>query len=113
VRPFIPTWIDMGLNILDPVQPRAVGMEPEGLKRDFGDKLTFHGGIDLQYTLPFGTVAEVQAEVKRYIEALAPGGGYIVSPAHNVQSDVPPANLVAIRDAILEYGWYPINGQAS
>lgn len=111
VRPFVPTWIEMGLNILDPVQPRAAGMEPEGLKRDFGDMLTFHGGIDLQYTLPFGTVAEVKAEVKRYIEALGPGGGYIVSPAHNVQSDVPPANLVAIRDAILEFGWYPVNGK--
>jgi uroporphyrinogen decarboxylase len=83
-------------------------MEPEGLKKDFGDKLVFHGGIDLQHTLPFGTPNEVKAEVKRYIQALAPGGGYIVAAAHYVQSDVPPANLVAIRDAIHEYGYYPI-----
>jgi uroporphyrinogen decarboxylase len=99
------------LNILDPIQPRAKGMEPEGLKRDFGDQLVFHGGIDLQYTLPFGTTDEIMAEVKRYIQALAPGGGYIVAPAHNVQSDVPPANLVAIRDAIEEFGSYPITNK--
>ncbi len=67
VRPFVPTWIDLGLNILDPIQPRARGMEPEGLKRDFGSQLAFHGGIDLQYTLPLGTPDEVKAEVKRYI----------------------------------------------
>jgi uroporphyrinogen decarboxylase len=108
VRPFIPAWIEMGLNVLDPIQPRARGMEPEGLKLDFGERLVFHGGVDLQHTLPFGTPDEVAAEVRRYIQALAPGGGYIVAPAHNVQSDVPPANLVAIRDAIQEYGRYPI-----
>jgi uroporphyrinogen decarboxylase len=83
-------------------------MEPEDLKRDFGERLVFHGGIDLQHTLPFGTEEEVCAEVRRYIRALAPGGGYVVAPAHNVQSDVPPANLVAIRDAIATYGRYPI-----
>jgi uroporphyrinogen decarboxylase len=108
VRPFIPAWIEMGLDILDPIQPRVRGMEPEGLKRDFGDRLVFHGGIDLQHTLPFGTADEVCGEVRGYIRALAPGGGYIVAPAHNVQSDVPPSNLVAIRDAIEAYGKYPI-----
>lgn len=108
VRPFIPTWIEMGLDILDPIQPKAVGMEPEALKQDFGDKLSFHGGIDIQNILPFGTQQEVIEEVKRYISVLAPGGGYIVAPAHNVQSDVPPQNLAAIRDAIAEYGNYPI-----
>jgi uroporphyrinogen decarboxylase len=108
VRPFLATWIEMGLNILDPIQPRARGMEPMGLKKDFGEQLIFHGGIDLQHTLPFGTPEEVQAEVRRYIQTLGPGGGYIVSPAHNVQSDVPPANLVAIRDTVEAYGNYPI-----
>lgn len=83
-------------------------MEPAGLKADFGTQLVFHGGIDIQHTLPFGTPDEVMQEVRRYIETLAPGGGYIVAPAHNVQSDVPPANLVAIRDAINEYGYYPL-----
>ncbi|RPI87269.1 MAG: uroporphyrinogen decarboxylase [Chloroflexi bacterium] len=108
IRPFIPTWIEMGLDILDPIQPRARGMEPEGLKRDFGEILVFHGGLDIQSTLPFGTTEEVAEEVKRYIKALAPGGGYIIAPAHNVQSDVPPQNLVAVRDAIRDHGTYPI-----
>jgi uroporphyrinogen decarboxylase len=108
VRPFIPSWIDMGLDILDPIQPRAQGMGPGPLKRDFGDRLTFHGGIDLQQTLPFGSVEDVANEVRDHIHALAPGGGYIVAPAHNVQGDVPPRNLVAIRDAIKEHGCYPV-----
>jgi uroporphyrinogen decarboxylase len=109
VRPFISTWMALGLDILDPIQPRAVGMDPAGLKRDFGDRLVFHGGIDIQHVLPFGSPEEVGAEVKRYIEVLGPGGGYIVAPAHNVQSDVPPENLVAIRDAIEAYGTYPLS----
>lgn len=108
IRPILPSWIDLGLDILNPIQPLAKGMEPEGLKKDFGQQLTFHGGIDLQFLLPNGTREEVMAEVQRYIRALAPGGGYIVSPAHNVQSDVPPENLVAIRDAVQRFGQYPI-----
>jgi uroporphyrinogen decarboxylase len=108
VRPFLPSWIQMGLDILNPIQPQARGMEPEGLKRDFGAELVFHGGIDLQQVLPFGTPQEVGQAARRYIRALGPGGGYIVAPAHNVQSDVPAANLVALRDAVLEYGTYPI-----
>jgi uroporphyrinogen decarboxylase len=101
VRPFISRWIEMGLDILDPIQPNAVGMSPKGLKADFGSRLTFHGGIDLQEVLPYGSVADVRQHVAQTIQALAPGGGYIVAPAHNVQSDVPPENLVAIRDTIV------------
>ena len=108
VRPYLPSWIEMGLNILDPVQPKSRGMEPEGLKRDFGGRLTFHGGIDTQELLPCATRAEVMEAVRCYIRILGPGGGYIVSPAHNVQSDVPPENLAAIRDAVESYGYYPL-----
>jgi uroporphyrinogen decarboxylase len=108
VRTFIPEWIAMGLDILDPIQPSAKGMEPERLKADFGAALTFHGGIDAQYVLPFGTPEEVRQHTCRYIQALAPGGGYIVAPVHNVQGDVPPENLVAMRDAVEEFGYYPI-----
>jgi uroporphyrinogen decarboxylase len=108
VRAFIPDWINMGLDILDPIQPNAKGMEPERLKADFGAALTFHGGIDAQYVLPFGTPEEVRRHTCRYIQALAPGGGYIVAPVHNVQGDVPPENLVAMRDAVEEFGYYPI-----
>jgi uroporphyrinogen decarboxylase len=108
IRPFVPSWIKMGLDVLDPIQPRAAGMEPGRLKDDFGKQLVFHGGIDIQQVLPFGTPEEVMAEVKRYIQILGPGGGYIVAPAHNVQNDVPPENLIAIRDAVMKYGVYPI-----
>lgn len=109
VRWVIPDWIEMGLDILDPIQPKAKGMDPFQLKADFGDKLSFHGGIDAQYVLPFGTVEEVRQHTRKYIKALAPGGGYIVAPVHNVQGDVPPENLVAMRDAVEEFGYYPIN----
>jgi uroporphyrinogen decarboxylase len=108
ISTFIPDWIEMGLDVLDPIQPQAKGMEPEGLKARFGDKLVFHGGIDAQYVLPFGTTEEVRQATRRYIQALAPGGGYIVAPVHNVQGDVPPQNLVAMRDAVEEFGYYPI-----
>jgi uroporphyrinogen decarboxylase len=108
VRSFIPDWIDMGLDILDPVQPNAKGMDPFELKRDFGDRLSFHGGIDAQYVLPFGTPDEVCHHTRKYIQALGPGGGFILAPVHNVQGDVSPENLVAMRDAVEEFGYYPI-----
>lgn len=108
IRPFIPDWIEMGLDILDPVQPNAKGMDPFELKRDFGDKLSFHGGIDAQHVLPFGTPEEVAMHTRKYIQALAPGGGYIVAPVHNVQGDVSAENIVAMRDAVEEFGYYPI-----
>ena len=110
VRPFIPSWIEMGLDILDPIQPQVASMQPLALKRDFGAQLAFHGGIDIQQVLPFGSPEDVKRHVQNSIRALAPGGGYIVSPAHNVQSDIPPANMVALRDAVEEFGCYPING---
>lgn len=108
VRPFISRWIEMGLDILDPIQPHAAGMSPKELKADFGDRLTFHGGIDLQVILPFGSVEDVRRHVTECLQALAPGGGYIVAPAHNVQSDVPSENLLALRDTVLTAGRYPI-----
>lgn len=109
VRPFINDWIDMKLDILDPIQPLAKGMDPFELKADFGDRLTFHGGIDAQKVLPFGSEEDVREHTRKYIKALAPGGGYICAPVHNVQGDVPPQNLVAMRDAVEEFGYYPIN----
>lgn len=108
VRTFIPDWIEMGLDVLDPIQPNAKGMDPFALKKDFGDRMSFHGGIDAQYVLPFGTPEEVRQHTRRYIQALAPGGGYIVAPVHNVQGDVRPENLIAMRDAVEEFGYYPI-----
>lgn len=108
VHTFIPDWLDMQLDVLDPIQPNAKGMDPFQLKADFGDRLSFHGGIDAQYILPKGTTEEVREHTRKYIKALAPGGGYILAPVHNVQCDASPENLVAMRDAVKEFGYYPI-----
>lgn len=108
IRPIIPDLIECGVDILNPIQPRAKGMEAKGLKEDFGGKLIFHGGIDIQQVLPFGSLEDVEEEVKRVIGELGPGGGYILAPSHCIQPDVPPANLVAMYDATIKYGKYPL-----
>jgi uroporphyrinogen decarboxylase len=109
IRPFIEDWIEMGLDALDPIQVSAKGMDTAELNAEFGERLVFHGAIDTQRVLPFGTPEEVRAEVRQRIKDLAPGGGYIVAPVHNVQGDVPPENLIAMRDAVWEFGTYPID----
>ena len=107
VRPLIPDFIEMGVQILNPIHIRAKGMEPAALKRDFGDALAFWGGgVDTQRVLPHGTPQQVKEEVRRNIEALAPGGGYVFNTVHNIQADVPPQNIVATWDALQEYGAY-------
>ncbi len=108
IAPLIEDLIGIGLQVLDPVQPRAAGMESAELKRRFGDRITFHGGVDEQHVLPFGTEADVEAEVRLRIQAFAPGGGYILAPSHYVQADTPPANIVAMCRAAVEFGQYPI-----
>jgi uroporphyrinogen decarboxylase len=108
VRPLIPDFIEIGVEILNPVHVRAAGMEPAGLKRDFGDALVFWGGgVDTQAVLPAGTPQQVKDDVRRNVEALAPGGGFVFSPVHNVQADVPVENLLAVWEALQEYGAYP------
>lgn len=109
VYPFIPFFIECGIDILNPVQPRATEMDRFRLKKEFGDKICFHGNIDIQHVLPFGTEKEIEEELKNAIRALAPGGGYCVSPAHNVQGDVPAKNLVTMIEAARKYGIYPIS----
>ncbi len=100
--------IEIGVDSLNPVQTSAKNMEAGWLKREFGDRLSFWGGIDTMHVLNNGTPDEVRAEVKDKIEALAPGGGFILNPIHNVQPDVPVENLQAMIDAALEYGRYPV-----
>lgn len=104
VRPFIEDLIEIGVDILDPIQAAAEGMEPEGLKDDFGDRVCLHGGICTQHLLPHGTAEDVRAEVRRRIEILGAGGGYILAPCHVLQSDVPTENVLAMSDAAYEYG---------
>ena len=107
VAPFIPDFIEMGIDALNPVQVSAAGMDPRALKKEFGRDIVFWGGgCDSQTILPFGTPKEVADEVKRRIDDLAPGGGFVFGPIHNVQTGVPPENVVAMFRAAREYGVY-------
>ncbi len=107
VRPIIPDLIEMGVDILNPVHINATGMEPVQLKKDFGDAIVFWGGgIDTQKVLPSGTVQEVTDDVRRNIETLAPGGGFVFNTVHNIQSEVPPQNVIAMWEALQEFGKY-------
>lgn len=99
IVPFIPELIGLGVDVLDPIQPVGPEMAPERLKADFGDRLCFHGGIDMQRVLPHGTPDEVAAEARRYCQTLGRDGGYILGPAHFFQPDVPPENILAVYRA--------------
>lgn len=104
IRKIIPDLIEMGTNILNPIQWRCKGMEREGLKRDFGNDLILHGGMDNQQTLAFGTVEDVRQEVIDNLEILGKGGGYILAPCHNIQPVSPPENIVTMYKIGYEYG---------
>jgi len=109
VYALLPDLVEIGVQVLNPVEVRAAGMgDTARLKREFGDKLAFWGAIDTHHVLPQGTVAEVREEVRQRISDLGPGGGYVVSPVHNIQPDVPPTNVVAMYDAAYELGRYPL-----
>ncbi len=98
--PLIPSIIEMGVDILNPIQTSATGMDAEKLKADFGDQLVFWGGsLDCQKTLPFGTPEDVRREVTEHVRVFSPGGGYVFASVHNVQASVPPENLLAMFDA--------------
>ena len=100
----LPDLIDIGIDILNPVQVSAKGIDTACLKRDFGKDIVFWGAIDTHQVLPFGTPADVKNEVKRRIDDLGPGGGLVVAPVHHIQRDVPPENIVAMCEAAREYG---------
>ena len=107
VKPLIPLLIEEGVDVLNPVQVNAAGMDSAALKREFGKDITFWGGgVDTQHVLPFGTPAEVREEVKRRIGDFAPGGGFVFASVHNVQSDVPPENFMAMWETMREFGVY-------
>lgn len=96
IWPFIPELIELGIDILDPIQPVGPSMAPERLQAQFGGRICFHGGIDMQRVLPHGTPDQVRAEAQRYCEVLGAEGGYILAPAHLFQPDVPPENILAM-----------------
>jgi uroporphyrinogen decarboxylase len=100
IFPLIGPFVDeMGIDVLNPLQPRAAGMDMARIKDEFGERLSFHGAVDIQQTLPHGTPAEVQAEVRERCEVLGKGGGYICAPAHYIQADTPLENIVALYTA--------------
>lgn len=98
--------IEIGVDIINPVQVSAMDDTAE-LKARFGDRVVFMGGIDTQHVMPHGSIEDVEAEVKRRIRDLGPGGGYVVAAVHNIQPDVPPENIVAMAEATRKYGGYP------
>ena len=108
VYDIIPDLIEIGVEVLNPVQPLAKNMEPWRLKKEFGKDLTFCGGIDIQRLLPCGSPAQVREAVKKTIDTYGPGGGYILGPSHNIEPDTPPENIVAMYEAAQEYGNYPV-----
>jgi hypothetical protein len=105
----LPPLIDAGVDIINPVQTSAAGMDPRVLKERFGGRIVFWGaGIDTQHTLPFASPEEVAAEVRERIRIFAPGGGFVFNPIHNIQQGTPPANITAAYDAARAAGTYPI-----
>jgi uroporphyrinogen decarboxylase len=106
IVPLIERIIDLGIDILDPIQVAADGMEPGAIKQRFGGRILLHGGIDTQHLLPRGAPAEVAQTTRRMIDVLGCGGGYIVAPSHVLQSDVPTGNVLALYDAAYRYGEY-------
>jgi len=99
----MPTFIEMGLDILDAMQPEPAGMDPPTIKRLYGDRLTFCGLVSTQQTLPHGSVEDVRREVRERIEIMGAGGGYICAPAHCIQPDTPLENVLAMYDEALNY----------
>lgn len=100
VAPFIPDFIALGVDVLDPIQPTSPAMAPERLAANFAGRIAFHGGLDMQRLLPHGAPEEVAAEVQRYCTTLGRQGGYILAPAHRFQPDVPPENILAVYKGI-------------
>jgi len=104
IRPLIPDLITAGVEILNPVQTSAKNMDPQQLKDEFGNQITFWGGgCDTQHVLPFAKPDEVARHVKERIQIFASGGGFVFNQVHNIQADVPPENVVAMFDAALEF----------
>ena len=109
VRRFIPDLIELGVDILNPVQVAAAEMDPAELKREYGKDLTFWGGgCDTQRVLTFGTPDDVEREVRQRIHELGPGGGFVFNQIHNIQPGVPAENIVRMFETVLTHGGYPL-----
>ena len=103
IRDLIPAFIETGVEVLDPIQVKARGMNPAELKAEFGNKLCFSGGVDEQDLLPHGTPAEVKVGVRKLLDDIAINGGFFLGPTHNFQDDIPTENIVAMYEAAKNY----------
>lgn len=106
---FLGDFVDLGVQALNPIQVSSAYMDPARLKAEFGKHLTFWGGVDTQQVMPRGTTADVREEVARRIREMGPGGGYVLTPVHNLQAEVPPENIIALYEAGKEFGKYPLS----
>jgi uroporphyrinogen decarboxylase len=106
VAPFMPDFIEIGLDAVHPVQVSARDMDPGRLQAEFGRELAFWGGIDTQRLLPLATPAEVREDVRRRVQDLGARGGYVLGAVHNIQPEVPVENILAMLDAARQHGWY-------
>ena len=103
IRALIPELIEIGVDVLNPIQVSAARMDTKELKKEFGKEITFWGGgVDTQSILPRGTPEDVRSEVRRRVEDLSPGGGFVFAAVHNIQPDVPPQNVLAMMAALQE-----------
>lgn len=110
IEPMINDLIDVGVDILNPIQPLAKGMESSLLKEKYGERICFHGGVDLQHVMSsLGSIEELRMEIDTRLNALAPNGGYILAPAHNIQPDSSPQKILEMYDYAKKQGTYPIN----
>ncbi|MDO8945393.1 MAG: uroporphyrinogen decarboxylase family protein [Desulfobacterales bacterium] len=100
----LPELVDLGMDVLNPIQWRAEGMDRQMLKRQYGERIIFHGAVDNQYTLPFGTEEEVRQEVRDNLRILGAGGGYILAPCHNIQPVTPVENIIAMYETAYREG---------
>jgi uroporphyrinogen-III decarboxylase len=104
VEAFLGRFIELGFDILNPVQTTAAGMDPRALKERYGPRIVFWGGgVNTQWTLPFGTPDQVRTEVLERCEIFATGGGFVFNAVHNVQAQTPVENIVAMLDAVREF----------
>lgn len=109
VADILDDFVEIGIEILNPLQTGARGMEPEHLKKRYGKNLSFWGGgVDTQTTLPFGTVDDIRREVEERIRILGPDGGYVFSTIHNIQADITPEKVLAVFDTVKRCGPYPL-----
>lgn len=110
VLPFIDELIEIGMDVLNPIQVTAHGMDPATLKAKYGQRIAFCGGVDQRHVLPEGTTADVEVEVRRRISEMGRGGGYIVAPTHDIQADTSVENVLEVFRATKKWGVYPLDG---